>query len=395
MRMKSGWLLVFAGGVLAVLSACSTANNINNPSGTGFMWVATQGDLKVTSYSIKLSNGSVSQVGSPASTGNNPVAMVLAPDGKTLFVANRDDNTVSAYAVNSDGSLGKQATTTNAGIFPVALAVDPGSKFLFAANQGTFSSNTSGTVSVFSIQGTTLTQVTGSPFPTELPSDVTGTGPSAVIASPSGNFVYVANQFTSTVSIFSYDQNGFLTQPAGPPVPTAANPSALAFSRCAGVTTATTSCPSSDGDNLFVADSGLNEISVFGACIQTTSTCAAPNGTLTAVANSPFGSGNSPSAFMIHPTLNFVYTVDSKSNQISEFKYSPATGALSALSPAAISTSSNPLAGGITSDGQWAFVPNNGGSTISAFSVGTAGKLNPASTPSITVSGQPSVVVVR
>jgi len=395
MRMKSGWLLVFAGGVLAVLSACSTANNINNPSGTGFMWVATQGDLKVTSYSIKLSNGSVSQVGSPASTGNNPVAMVLAPDGKTLFVANRDDNTVSAYAVNSDGSLGKQATTTNAGIFPVALAVDPGSKFLFAANQGTFSSNTSGTVSVFSIQGTTLTQVTGSPFPTELPSDVTGTGPSAVIASPSGNFVYVANQFTSTVSIFSYDQNGFLTQPAGPPVPTAANPSALACSRGAGVTTATTSCPSSDGDNLFVADSGLNEISVFGACIQTTSTCAAPNGTLTAVANSPFGSGNSPSAFMIHPTLNFVYTVDSKSNQISEFKYSPATGALSALSPAAISTSSNPLAGGITSDGQWAFVPNNGGSTISAFSVGTAGKLNPASSPSITVSGQPSVVVVR
>lgn len=395
MRMKSGWVLVVAGSLLGLLSGCSSANNNNITSGTGFMWVVTQGDQKVTAYNINLSNGSVSTVGSAADTGSNPVAMVLTPDGKSLFVANRDDGTVSAYSVDSDGSVAAQANATPAGTFPVALAVDPGSKFLFVANQGTFADNTSGTVSVFSIQGTGLTEVAGSPFPTELPSDVTGTGPSAVMAAPTGNFLYVANQFSSTLSIFTYDQNGVLTQAAGSPVTTAANPSGLAFSRCAGVSSATTNCPTNDGNSLFVANSGSNQVSVFAACIQTTSTCATPDGTLTPVANSPFGAGSGPVAFMVHPALNFVYAVDAKSNQVSQFKYSPVTGALTSLSPAATSTQANPLAGGITSDGAWAFVPNNGTSTVSAFAVGTGGKLNQATTPAITVSGQPSVVVVR
>lgn len=388
-------MVCFSLGLLALLAGCASANNKGSVSGTGFMWVATQGDQKITSYNINLGDGSVTRTGDAVSTGNNPVAMVVTPDGQTLFVANKDDNSVSAYAVNSDGTLGDQASSVPTGALPVALAVDPAGKFLFVANQGTLADNTSGTVSVFSIQGTTLSEVTGSPFPTELPSDVAGTGPSAVAVSPNGTFLYVANQFASTVSIFEYDQNGFLTQNAGPPVATHANPSGLAFSRCAGVSTGTDICPTNDGNNLFVADSGLNEITVFSACIQSTSSCATPNGALAELTSSPTGAGNGPVAFIIHPVRNFVYAIDSKSNQVSQFKYSPITGALTPLSPAAASTATNPLAGGITSDGNWAFVPNNGGSTVSAFSIGPGGKFQQASTASINVSGQPSVVVVR
>lgn len=395
MRLRTQGMVCLALGLLAFLAGCASAKNDGTVSGTGLMWVATQGDQKITSYNINLSDGSVTKVGDAVSSGQNPVAMAITPDGKTLFVANKDDNTVSAYAVNSDGTLGDQGSPVSTGEFPVGLAIDPGSKFLFVANQGTLADNTSGTVSVFSIQGTTLSEVAGSPFPTELPSDVSGTGPSAVVVAPTGNFLYVANQFASTVSIFAYDQNGFLTQSAGPPVATHANPSALAFSRCAGVSTGTDVCPTNDGNNLFVADSGLNEVTVFTACIQSTSTCATPNGSLAELATSPFGAGNGPVAFIIHPVRNFVYAIDNKSNQVSQYKYSPITGALTPLSPAAASTSQNPLAGGITSDGNWAFVPNNGGSTVSAYSIGAGGKFNPASTASINVSGQPSVVVVR
>lgn len=395
MRLRTQGSVYLALGLLAFLAGCANANNNGTVSGTGLMWVATQGDQKITSYNINLADGSVSKVGDAVSTGNNPIAMAVTPDRTTLFVANKDDNSVSAYAVNSDGTLGSQANATPTGDLPVALAVDPSGKFLFVANQGTLADKTSGTVSVFSIQGTALTEVNGSPFPTELPSDVTGTGPSALAVSPGGNFLYVANQFASTVSIFAYDQNGGLTQNAGPPVATHANPSALAFSRCAGVSTGTDVCPTNDGNNLFVADSGLNEITVFSACIQSTSTCATPNGALAELTTSPTGAGNGPVAFIIHPVRNFVYAIDNKSNQISQFKYSPITGALTPLSPAAASTSQNPLAGGITSDGNWAFVPNNGGSTLSAFSIGAGGKFNQATTASINVSGQPSVVVVR
>src|SRR5204862_1732897 len=145
-------------------------NNITT-SGTSFMWLATQGDQKVTAFNINQSNGAISQVGAAASTGVQPAAMLLAPDGKTLFIANSGDNTITAYAINSDGSITAQGSGVPAGQLPVALAADPPGKFLFVANQGTFGNNTSGTVSVFSMQGTSLTQVTGSPFPTELPSD--------------------------------------------------------------------------------------------------------------------------------------------------------------------------------------------------------------------------------
>jgi 6-phosphogluconolactonase (cycloisomerase 2 family) len=384
--MKSGWVLVVLAPLLVALDGCVNSNSVPN-SGTGFMWVATQGDQRVTPFTVNLSTGAVSGVGSAVATGATPVAMAITPDAKSLFVANAGDSTVSAYTVNSDGSLTAQGTATPTGQLPVALAVDPSSKFLFVANAN------SSTISVFSISGTSLTQVAGSPFSSSLPGDVTGNGPAALVTSRSGNFLYVANQFTNTLGAFSYDPNGVLTLIAG--YPTGNNPSGLAFSRCAGITTATTSCPTSDGNNLFVADSGSNQITVFAACIQASATCGSPNGTLAPVSGSPFAAGVSPVAFIIHPTLNFVYSVDSKSNQVSQYKYSSATGALTPLTPAAASSGSNPLDGGITSNGAWAFVTNNAGSTLTAYSVGLGGKLAPAPIASIPLSGQPSAIVVR
>jgi 6-phosphogluconolactonase (cycloisomerase 2 family) len=407
MRMKSGWVLLVLAPLLVLLYGCSNSNNVTN-SGTGFMWVATQGDQRVTPFTVNLSTGAVSQVGSAVATGTAPTAMAITPDAKSLFVSNAaPDNTVSAYTVKSDGSLTAQGTATPVGQLPVALAVDPSSKFLFVANQGTSGDPTSGTVSVFTVQAATLSLVPGSPFHTVPANDVIdtiGTGPSALAVAPTGNFLYVANQFTNDISIFSYDGSGVLTlittcgsapNCPSPRVATGNNPSGLAFSRCAGITTATTSCPTSDGNNLFVADSGSNQITVFAACIQASATCGTPNGTLAPVSGSPFGAGVSPVAFMIHPTLNFVYAVNSKSNQVSQYKYSSATGALTPLSPAAASTGSNPVGGGITSNGAWGFVTNNGGSTLTAYSVGTGGQLNPAPTASISLSGQPSAIIVK
>jgi 6-phosphogluconolactonase (cycloisomerase 2 family) len=96
---------------------------------------------------------------------------------------------------------------------------------------------------------------------------------------------------------------------------------------------------------------------------------------------------------MVNPARNLVYAVDNGSFQVSEYTYSPATGALTALSPAAASTGASPLSGGITSDGNWVFVPNNGGSSLSAYGVGTAGQLTVGTT--VTLLGQPSVALVR
>jgi len=79
------------------------------------MWVATVGDQMVRSYSITLSNGAVAQVGNAVSTGVQPQAMAITPDGKALFIANTGDNSISAYTVNSNGTLRAQGVTSSNG----------------------------------------------------------------------------------------------------------------------------------------------------------------------------------------------------------------------------------------------------------------------------------------
>jgi len=404
MRMKSRFVLAgFIGLFAVILNSCATSKNTITTPTTGFMWVTTQGDQKVTSYNINLTTGAASQVGSSVATGLGPIAIALTPAGDALFVANRDDDTISSYSLNSDGSLPNpcpspkptNCNTVPAGPVagtPLALAVDPSGKFLFVANQASQSvfppPNTPDTVAVFSIQGTALTPCPACAFAS------TGNGPAALLASPTGNFLYVANQFTSTVSILSYDSTGTLNQDATSPVTVGTNPTGLALSRCAGTTTATTDCPTTAPPGyLLVANTGSNNISVFSACIQVTTACPSANGTLTQIAGSPVGAGNGPVSFLISPARDLVYAVDNGSFQVSEYKYGSATGALTALSPATVSTGASPLSGGITSDGNWVFIPNNGGSSLSAYGIGTAGQFNVGT--AITLLGQPSAVLIR
>ena len=422
MRMRLGWLI---GPVALALTTASCVSSHLSSTSAEFAWVSTVGDQKLTAFSVNATTGSVSRVGSAAPTGVTPVAMAITPDGKTLFVANAGDNTVGAYTVNSDGSLKALGTTASQGQFPDALAVDPTGKLLFVANQGIFTDNTSGKVGIFAISSGQLTAKTV--FPTETAANSSGTGPAAVAVSPAGfsckanqaaqtcYALYVANQFSNTVTAYDYyvDSSGNFVMGSldasgnfisggtvtNSPYQLGQNPSSLAFSRCAGTTTATTSCSAADGNNLFVADSGSNDVSVFSACIQASATCASPDGSLTRVTGSPVSAGVGPAALIVDPVMDFVYAVDVKSNQISQFKYSPATGALSALSPAAASTGTtgaSPVSGGITPDGTFLLVPNNGGSNMFVLKVTQpSGSLAPATAPSVPLSGQPSAVLVR
>jgi 6-phosphogluconolactonase (cycloisomerase 2 family) len=401
MRIESRWALaVLAIACLAGLNSCATAKNPAS-STTASMWVATAGDQMVRSYSINLTSGAVSQVGNAVVTGVQPQAMAITPDGKTLFIADSGDSSISAYSVNSDGTLGTPVNTPSSGQLPVALAIDPTGKFLFAADQQ------SGDVSAYTISSTSLTaigvvstQTPGSPV----------SAPSALTVSPTGNFLYVANSATNQVLGFSYDSNGALTpllsanpNPCGTGAPgycvqVGTSPAGLAFSRCAGVTTATAVCATADGNNLFVSNAGSNEISIFSACIQTSTTCATPNGKLTPLSSGfPVAACCGPTMFMVDPAADFVYVLEHGSAQVGQFRYSPVTGALTPLSPAFASTGAAPFSGGIsanTSNSNWVFVTNTGASSISGFNV-VSGKLIGLSSGPILVPGQPTAILVR
>lgn len=401
--MSLRWVWIAFIAMIAVgLNSCSTATNPSSNS-TSFLWVATVGDQMVRSYSVDLTRGTVAQTGDAIATGVQPQAMAITPDGQNLFIANSGDNTISAYSVNSDGTLKSAGTTPSPGALPIALAMDPTGKILFAAEEN------SGDIAVFTVSSTSLTLVGA--FPTQTVASPVISNPTAIAVSPTGNFLYVTNSATNWVLGYSFDSTGALTPlPSVNPnpcglgapgycVPVGTNPSGLAFSRCAGVTQATATCATADGNNLFVANSGSNNIRIFSACIQSSALCSTADGTLTELSKgSPVSAGSGPTTILIDPAANFVYAVDRGSSEISPYTYSPVTGALTVSPEAPLNTGASPFAGAITANTNntnWIFTSNNGASSLSQFSVVAGGRLSPVSTGPISLAGQPAAILAR
>jgi len=400
MRMKSRWgLAALAVACLAGLNSCAKARNSNFVT-QSFMWIATTGDQMVRSYSLQLNNGAVSQTGNAVATGVQPQAMAATPDGQMLFIANTGDSTIGIYTIKSDGTLKLQSAMASSGQQPVALAVDPSGNFLLAADQAT------GDVSSYKIGSGSLTAMGAAALQT--PSPAIPASPSALVVSPAGNYVYVADSVNNTVLALSYDNSGVLTPllvgginpgpcPAGYCVQVGTNPSGLAFSRCAGIAAATSLCATPDSNSLFVSNAGSNTISVFSACIQIATPCPTPNGTLTS-AGTPVAACCGPTTLMVDPVANFVYVLEPGSAQVGEFRYNPIPGTLTALSPNAASTGAAPFSAGIstnTSNNDWIFVSNAGASSVSGYSITPAGRLAGLSTGPIVVPAQPTAIAIR
>jgi 6-phosphogluconolactonase (cycloisomerase 2 family) len=376
--------------LLVGLSACNNSSS-SSSSGTGAVFVATQGDSSVSSFSIDLSTGLLTLNGGEVATGSMPSTMLLAPSGTELFIANSASNNISAYSVKTDGTLTAAGGTQTTGMTPVSMAMDSAGHFLFVANQGLQISPASGTVSVFAVSSTNLSEVPGSPFIVAAPGAPGGTGPAGVAVTPDGRFLYVANQFDGTVTRFSVDASGVLTQ--GPVALVGTTPSAAVIT--------------ADGGFLYVANAST--ISGFAICNQVLTTCndpTNPDGGLTAVAGSPFPSGINPVAMVAAPSGKFLFAVNRQSNQIGEYKIATGTGVLTANAQPAISTGATPMGAAIragtttiTATGgttDYLYVPNLGSSSLSVYSFdSTVGTLGLVGGPVPVTGGQPSAVAAE
>jgi len=388
LRVLACVLLISLCGLPACTSRSTTAATVN----TATLYLALQGSASLQVFVATASSGVISPSGNPLPTGSMPFAIALTPSLSTLFVDNNASDTISAYTVNSDGTLTAASGTVATGTMPMGMAIDPAGKYLFVANQG--SSN----ISVFSINGTSLAEVAGSPFTTIPAGTNVATLPTAVAVSATGNFLYVANNFTGTVSAYSIAGSGALT-PLGPsPYTVGTAPSGLKI-------------PPSGGF-LYVANTGSNNVSAFAICDKVTTSCAnpsAPDGTLTAVTGSPFSAGIGPVAIAADPAFNFLYVLDKQSSQISEYSYAPGSGVLSPLNTPAVSTGLTPfslviisgttgtnIGTTLTNPTDFVFVANNGASTVSAFTLNTtSGVLTPLGAPTTVNGGNPSAVAAN
>jgi 6-phosphogluconolactonase (cycloisomerase 2 family) len=186
-----------------------------------FAYVANTQDSTISTFAVNMAGGALSPLGSPmcvAGTGavcavTNPQSVAIEPAQKFLYVANSKTHDVSAFGIGGDGSLsplgspvctlGKDSANKCIKSEPSAVVVNPDGKFAYVANkQGrltAFGVNADGSLS----------------GPRVLPT--AGTGFASLRTDSGGRFAYLTiDGARGTVTAFTIDPvSGGLT-PAQP-----------------------------------------------------------------------------------------------------------------------------------------------------------------------------------
>jgi 6-phosphogluconolactonase (cycloisomerase 2 family) len=406
MRTSFTWIVGILALVAAgVMMACSAKYSASN---NGLIVVSTQGDAVMETFSLNLGNGSVTQINNvngPPTPGNG-TAVVLDPAGAYAYVIVRQTsalaksvNGISTFSIASDGKLSQAIGTTQLPN-PTALVMDSAGKFLFVAN------GTAGSVSVLSIgSNASLSEVAGSPFalpaeaggqppnasalavtPTVFPTLGTENTPCAALAAPKTENLYVTDSLNNVVLNYSVSSSGALTLvPATsttPGVATGTVPSGVAVDAC----------------NRFVFVSNQrpdNTVSAYTICYAVSQpSCPNADYSLQPVTGSPYTVGDLPGPLLVNPLGQFLYVLDTGSQQISILRISAATGALTALTPPTVAINSYPTSMAIRSDDLWLFVANFNSANVSQFAITPAtGVLN--AEPPIATDNYPWGVAVK
>jgi len=286
------------------------------------LFVANSASNSVTAYGVN-SGGMLAAAGSTQTGGTDPVSMAVDAAGH-LFVVNEGSANISIFTVSGTGLAQTGLFSTvrgTTGTDPSAIAITPNGKFLYVTDK------VDGTVTEYNVDSSgNLSQPVSYPV---------GATPTAVIVSnltvsntPSSNFLYVANGSSSNnISAFSICDNpsttcvtnppdGALTAVAGSPFAAGLSPVAMALD------------PSSKF--LYVADAQSNQVSQYRISTGT--------GVLTPLPNSPIGSGTSPVWIAVRlgsatvkstgGATTYVYVANQGSNTISAYSYDSTVGQL-------------------------------------------------------------------
>lgn len=196
-----------------------------------FLYVANSQSNNVSIFNVA-SDGSLSLGGTTTPAGTGPYGAAVDPAGKYLLITNTFSNNVSVFSINSTtGALQEvPGSPFFANSSPTEILVNPTGNFVYVTNPAI------GMVTAFALSSATgfLTPVPGSPY-------VSGSGASGMAVSPSGNYLYVANSSAfnnasttvGNISGFNINPNsGVLTPISGSPFtsPVGTGPSALVFS---------------------------------------------------------------------------------------------------------------------------------------------------------------------
>ena len=374
-RLRLAWCIPF----LLFPSGCGDGGGeggfgglgtIGGEGTTAVVYVANSGSNNVSGYTINPSTGALAAIpGSPFGNVSAPSAVAVSSNGFFTYAANRQANNVTAFRVGTNGALLLGESTPAApnpapvGTAPRALAISQDSRFLYVANSG------SDSVTVFSI-GTAgiLTRVPPTPANPN-PVAAGGSSPIALATSPTGRFVYVANSTSNTVTAFQIETSGLLTQvpPAGPgtnPISVSGTgPTALAMS--------------SNGQFLYVTNGASNTVTAFQIATSGLLTLVPPTGSNP---NPVSTSGATPNGIAVAPNGAHLYIANGEGNVSALAIGGNGLLTLVPASETAVNPTPagpNPVAVTISQDGQFLYVANRGGSVSTYTIASESGTLVP------------------
>lgn len=326
------------------MTACSRDYTV------GYLYVTNAKALPglITAYAIDFQSGSLQQLAdSPIpSGGNNPVTLVAAPNGKYIYVLNRDTSNVVEFGIGTDGKIyaantyGVVQGNGLTGTLPTAASIDPTGKFLYITftyqNGFTTVRPGPGGVAVFPINtdGSLGTAVTTAGGGVTQPYFNVGNNPTAIVVSPSVtlnatqaatisqlNYVYVLDrETTGTGTPFGVLLTFSATILKGATTPVIAQVAGPVSGGTAAGTAPSAIAVDPTGHFIYVTDSATNQLYGYAA----TNT-----GAPLALLSSPFNTGLYPISVQVDPRGLFLYVANFASSTVGTYAINQATGALS------------------------------------------------------------------
>lgn len=335
-----GKRLLAAASITAValgIGSCGASNTVD------FLYVTSnlQNPGQINVFVVDSLSGALKQIpDSPyQSGGRNPVYEVASPDGKNLYVANHDDNTIVRFAIGTDGKLYPLQTINTPGTEPVALAINSAGTALYvldyyapsAPGQPSYTDLNPGPGAVVVLPvdstghlGAPLTSGTADYWAVQC-------FPSNLALTPNGNNLYVTNTNAVVVTTSPPVTGTVPTLPAS--CPSSGTVSAFAVASTSGGSTPTVS--------------GLTPI---GAAPITT------------------GAGSEPTGIAADPSNGSVYVLDSALNKVDDFTIQ-ADGSLSLLT--SVPSGTMPMGATVVTNAQssnkYLYVTNYADGSISSY----------------------------
>ncbi len=280
----------------------------------------------LTIYQINPLSGDFSKTES-VKTQDDPVAAIIDPVSRKIYVANGKQNSVSVFQLlEKTGKLQEiNGSPFDVGVAPDSLAIGDNGRYLYVSNaQFKF-------VNIYAIapQSGALSRVSFAPVYMD-------NTPDKVFIEPLGRFAYILSKKDHAISVLRYNKG---KEPLFMKIKEYGSPFAV---KGGPVFMATDPV----GRFAYVVKQNTNNVAAFSINTQT--------GALQEIQGSPYQVGKNPVSIAVHPSGQFVYILNKRSGSVSIANRDQRTGTLS--KPLHVGVGKNPHSLFVDASGKYLYV---------------------------------------